>query len=151
MNAWRWLTRGATVLLTLTFLAAAWPKLVDPPGFRQTLFHYALLPEGALVPLALTLPWVELVAALALLLPRLRRSAALVLLVLLLAFSGALALNLARGRVVDCGCFGAAQGPRTEAEKRRDMTWDLARDLVLAVLALALVLPPRAADPEAAP
>lgn len=125
--------------LAAAFIWAALPKLADPPGFAQTLAGYALLPEAALAPAALLLPWVETCAALALLWPRTRRSAALLAMGLLLVFAVALGTNLAKGRVLDCGCFG--RGPTLSREEGlRRMRWALGRDAALLLVALSLVI-----------
>ena len=141
MNGWLrnpWVLRLSAWILGGTFLAAAWPKLADPPAFAQALHAYRLLPDAALAPLALTLPWLEGILALALISGLARRSAALAALALLLAFTGALALNLARGNPVDCGCFGSAQ-PRSADERLADMRLAIGRDVLLALLALHLL------------
>ena len=135
-----WALRLSAWILGGFFLAAAYPKLADPPGFAEALQGYALLPAAALAPLALLLPWVEALAGLALLTGIARRSAALLALALLLVFTGALTLNLARRHPVDCGCFGASRQPKTPDERLRAMRWDLARDLALVLLALHGVL-----------
>ncbi len=124
--------------LGLVMLAAAWPKLVDPPGFAQILFHYRLLPEATRHALALTLPWLELWIGLALITGRGECGAARVAFVLMLAFTAAIGINLLRGNPIDCGCFGA--GPvRTAAEKLVAMKWEILRDLAFAALAAPLL------------
>ena len=120
-------------------IAAAIPKIGDPPAFAQNLFAYHLLPAALLSPVALTLPWLELWTGVGLLLPRMRRSAALLALGVMLVFLGALGSNLARGNALDCGCFGAAKTVRTRAQKLFDMKVAIARDLGLGLLALHLL------------
>lgn len=138
----RWLPHLVGWGLGLVFLAAAFPKIADPPGFAQALHGFALLPARILAPLALTLPWLELWTGLALLAGLARRSAALVALALMLSFSGALGWNLHRGHAVDCGCFGSGAAHTTE-ERFRDMKLGLGRNLILALLALSLLVPRR--------
>jgi putative oxidoreductase len=134
-----WSLRLSAWILGAVFLAAALPKLADPPGFAQALYAYRLLPQPFLAPLALALPWLEAGLALALLAGLWRRSASLLALLLLLVFAGALSLNLARGNPVDCGCFGASGAARSAAERLADMRLALARDALLALLALHLL------------
>jgi uncharacterized membrane protein YphA (DoxX/SURF4 family) len=128
------LTLAARMILGLVFLAAALPKVADPPGFAKAIWAYALFPSWALNPLALLLPWLELVCGLALCLGRWIRAATLWISALLLSFSLALAINLARHHPVDCGCFGSA-APRSEPERLVDMRWALLRDVGLLLLA----------------
>ena len=128
------LTLGAVLL------AAAIPKLLDPPGFAQVLFHYQLFPEAVRHALALGVPWLELWMGLALITGRGRTGAARLALGLMLAFATAIGINLLRGHAIDCGCFGA--GPaRTAAEKLTSMRWEVLRDLLFAALALPLWRP----------
>lgn len=123
------------ILLGLAFIAAALPKISDPPGFAKAIWAYELFPAWSLNPLALLLPWLELVCGLALCLGFWPRAAALWVSGLLVAFMVALSINLARRHPVDCGCFGAT-AHRTEAERLEDMRWALARDAGLLLLAL---------------
>jgi putative oxidoreductase len=127
-------TLAARILLGLVFIAAALPKIADPPGFAKAIWAYALFPPWSLNPLALLLPWLELVCGLALCLGRWLRAAALWCAALLLSFSVAIAINLARHHPTDCGCFGTAPH-RSEAERLVDMRWALLRDIGLLFLA----------------
>jgi uncharacterized membrane protein YphA (DoxX/SURF4 family) len=134
-----WVTLAARIALGLVFIGAALPKIGDPPDFAKAIWAYELFPAWSLNPLALTLPWLELVCGLALCLGFWARAAALWTGALLLAFCLALSLNLARNHPVDCGCFGAA-APRTQAERMTDMRWSLLRDVGLLLLAAQVLL-----------
>ncbi len=128
------LALAGRVLLGLVFIAAALPKIADPPGFAKAIWAYALFPSWSLNPLALLLPWLELVCGLALCLGRWVRAAALWSSALLVSFSLALAINMARHHPIDCVCFGSA-APRSEAERLTDMRWALLRDIGLLLVA----------------
>ena len=128
------LTLAARLLVGLVFIAAALPKIADPPAFAKAIWAYALFPPWSLNPLALLLPWLELFCGLALCLGRWVRAATLWISALLLSFSLALAINLARHHPIDCGCFGSA-APMSEAERLADMRWALLRDVGLLLLA----------------
>ena len=130
---------AARMVLGLVFIAAALPKLMDPPGFAKSIWAYELFPAWSLHPLALVLPWLELLCGLALCLGLWIRAAAAWTAVLLLSFALALAINLARRHPVDCGCFGSAT-PKTEKERLIDMRWSLLRDAGLLLLAAQLLL-----------
>jgi uncharacterized membrane protein YphA (DoxX/SURF4 family) len=142
-----WLSLAARLVLGGVFLWAALPKLADPPAFAKALWAYQLFPEWSLHPLALTLPWLELLCGLALCLGFWLRAAALWLGALLLSFILALAINLARRHPVDCGCFGAS-APRTDAQRLTDMRWLILRDLALLFVAAQLfVATPKPSEP----
>lgn len=134
-----WTLRLMAWTVGLVFLAAAGPKIGDPPAFAQALHGFNLLPEPTLAPLALALPWLESFVGLGLILGLARRSAALLALVLMLTFTAALGWNLQQGHAVDCGCFGSGASKSTE-ERFRDMKVGLTRNLLLAALALHLLL-----------
>lgn len=127
------LTLAVRLLLGLVFIAAALPKIADPPGFAKAIWAYQLFPTWSLSPLALLLPWLELACGLALCLGFWLRAAALWIGVLLLSFCLALAINLVRHHPVDCGCFGAS-APKTETERLADMRWLILRDAALLLL-----------------
>ena len=147
MSALRWLRQPWTVrlcawILGATFIAAAVPKIIDPPGFAETIHAYRLVPEVALAPLALVPPWLELGLGLALISGWARRSAALLTFLMLAVFMAALAINLARGNPVDCGCFGVSTAVRTVPERLRAMRLDLLRDAALLLISLIVLLAP---------
>ena len=128
------LTLAVRIVLGLAFIAAAMPKIGDPPDFAKAIWAYDLFPPWSLNPLALLLPWLELSCGLALCLGFWLRAAALWIGALLLGFCLALTINLARHHPVDCGCFGATT-PKTSAERLTDMRWSLLRDVGLLLLA----------------
>jgi uncharacterized membrane protein YphA (DoxX/SURF4 family) len=130
----------ARIILGLVFIGAALPKLADPPAFAKAIWAYELFPAWSLNPLALLLPWLELLCGLALCLGFWVRAAALWLGALLLAFLLALTINLARRHPVDCGCFGAS-APKTEAERLADMRWSMLRDGGLLLLVVQILIP----------
>ncbi len=132
------LTMAVRVLLGLVFIAAALPKIMDPPGFTKAIWAYELFPVWSLSPLALILPWLELFTGLALCLGLWVRAAALWVAALLLSFSLALSINLIRQHPVDCGCFGAST-PGTESERLADMRWIILRDAGLLLLAIQVL------------
>ena len=105
----RFLFIGCRLLLAVVFLLAAVHKVVDPEAFAWAIYQYGVLPPGAVNAVAITLPWIEVTAALALLgSPRWRQGAALLLSGLLGAFVVAMITNLAQGAEIACGCFSHA-------------------------------------------
>lgn len=98
----------ARLVLAGVFLAAAVPKLADPLRFATDITNFRVFPDASLHLIAAVVPALELVAAVSLLVGWRVRGAALLLGGLLLGFTGLLALALARGLDLDCGCFGGA-------------------------------------------
>jgi uncharacterized membrane protein YphA (DoxX/SURF4 family) len=134
-----WLTVRVQIALGVLFVAAALPKLGDPPSFAHMIYNYRILP-GALVNLmALFMAWLELLVGLALILGIWTRASAALVGALLLVFVAAISLNLARGNAIDCGCFDVSLANRTAAERLADMRLDILRDLGM-LLMVAQVL-----------
>jgi uncharacterized membrane protein YphA (DoxX/SURF4 family) len=98
--------------------------------------------------LALWLPWIELVAGIAVLAGLWNKPAIAILSVLLVVFIAAISINLAKGRAIDCGCFGGKH-TLTDAERFFDMKVVIARDVGLLLLAGIVVRPVRRREPAA--
>lgn len=132
MSDWRrWLYHGARVSLGAIFLYAGLVKALEVTAFAGQIASYRLLPVAGNVGVAVTLPYVELLAGALLIGGRKVRPAALLVGLLNLLFIGALASAWARGLTIDCGCFrpgGAATS----------IPLALLRDLVF--LALAIIV-----------
>jgi hypothetical protein len=100
------------VALGLTLAAAfgvsAVPKLRHPRGFLLAVLLYRVLPPRLGTLYARILPPLELFVALLLLSGTAVRLAATIAAALLLSFMLAVGINIARGRDLDCHCFGHA-------------------------------------------
>ncbi|MEO8430266.1 MAG: MauE/DoxX family redox-associated membrane protein [Acidobacteriota bacterium] len=130
-----WLSIAVRVALGGIFVAAAIPKIADPPSFAHMIYNYRLLPGGLVGAAALWMPWVELLAGLALVAGVWRRGGALLAGGLLVLFVAAVGINLARGHAIDCGCFDVRDAGKTEAARFADMRWVLVRDAGMLLLA----------------
>lgn len=117
--------------LGFVFLSTSIPKLLSGDDFNKAVASYGLLPASLVGPVARWLPKVELVCAVALLMGLFVQGVSLALGVLLVVFAGAVAVNLARGREIDCGCYGLST-------PRRITKALVARDLLLAAMAFAV-------------
>lgn len=88
-----------------TFAVLSAYKIRFPVVFAAAIQGYDLL-SPRLIPLAaVAVPWMELLAGVCLILGWLSRGATLVLGVLSLSFSMMVAVTLARGLDINCGCF----------------------------------------------
>jgi uncharacterized membrane protein YphA (DoxX/SURF4 family) len=110
---WRWLALPVVMRITriaigLVFVTAALGKIADLPWFAQQVHNFRLTPGWAENALAMTLPWIELLAGLALVLGVRPRAGAAIAFVLMLAFTVAVGIAWARGLDFRCGCFGKA-------------------------------------------
>ena len=130
-----WLTVRLQFVLAAFFVVAGIAKVADPPGFAHEIHNFQLVPGVAVNAMALVLPWLEIVVGSALFFGIATRSAARILAVLILVFIVALSINLARGRPVDCGCFGTSTVVKTAEQRLADMKLAIARDVGLLILA----------------
>jgi hypothetical protein len=121
--------------LAALFAASAAHKLLAREQWPAIVRQYRLLPEVLATQAAVLLPLAETLAATGLLWPRARAAGAITAATLLLVYAAALAINLGRGRTaIDCGCFGP--------QRRQGIApWMVGRNLALAAMALALLLP----------
>ncbi len=85
-------------------------KLLDPNDFAQAIANYKLLPDNFINILAIILPWIEISAGLLLLFGVSVKENSIIISGMLIIFIIAIAISLARGLNIDCGCFGTANG-----------------------------------------
>jgi uncharacterized membrane protein len=121
-----WLYRGLRWGLALVFLYAGLIKLVDPASFAVIIAAYGLVPEGLLMPIAVVLPTLEVLAAIGLMVDL--RGSLTLMAVLMAIFIAVLGYGLWMGLDVDCGCFGPED---PEGRAFAGMRTALYRDFVL--------------------
>ena len=124
-----WLTVRVQIALGAIFVAAALPKIADPPSFAHMIYNYRIVPGFLINISALTMPWVELLAGLALILGVWTRPARWLIGAMLVVFILAISYNLMRNNAIDCGCFDVASAGKTHEERIRDMWLVIVRDL----------------------
>jgi uncharacterized membrane protein YphA (DoxX/SURF4 family) len=134
-----WLTVRVQIALGVFFVAAALPKVVDPPAFAHMIYNYRIVPGAFVNLMALVMPWFELLTGVALILGLWTRTSAALIGALLGVFIVAISFNLARGNAIDCGCFDVSAAGKSVAERLADMRWVVVRDLgMLAMVAQIL-------------
>jgi uncharacterized membrane protein YphA (DoxX/SURF4 family) len=133
-----WLTIRVQIALGAIFVAAALPKIVDPPSFAHMIYNYKLVPAPLLNLMALTMPWLELLCGLALILGIWKDTARTIIGVMLVAFIVAISVNLARGNAIDCGCFDVSAAGKTRAERLADMRLVILRDVGMLLMVAQL-------------
>lgn len=131
-----WVVRLAGIAIGVVFLAAALGKIGDLGAFATQVHNYRLVPVWSENLIAMTLPWIELLAGLALVLGVRPRAGAVILLALVLAFTFAVGSAWARGLDFECGCFGKASAATVGARK-------FAENVGYTLLAAIAVLRPR--------
>ena len=95
------------VALGAVFVYAAWAKLRPPwELFAMSIDAYKVLPYWAVVTVARTLPWAEMLIGLALMAGRWMRVTSAAASLLLLMFFVLMVRSYVKGMQIDCGCFG---------------------------------------------
>ena len=133
----KWVLLLLRVILGTIFIFAALPKIQDPPSFAHLIYNYKLLPLATINMVALVLPWLELICGVFLIFGIWKQTVSSVVAVLLLIFIAGIAINLAHGNAIQCGCFGHA-ATKTPTQLIYDMKLDILRDAAL--LAITVVL-----------
>jgi hypothetical protein len=126
--------------LAVLFAASTAHKLAALGEWPGVVRNYRVLPQALAVPAAAVLLIAGALTAAALCWPTTRRFGAGAAALQLILFAAAIAINLRRGRSsIDCGCFSSRLRQGLAA-------WMVARNLILALLALSLLWPatPRA-------
>ncbi len=117
------------VALGLVFAVAGGLKIGHFDAFASQIAGFQLLPQPLIAPLALLLPFVEVLLGVYLIVGLFTRAAAAFGAFQLAVFAGAIASAVVRGISTSCGCFGPADQTTT--------SWpEVTRDASLVVVAL---------------
>lgn len=112
------------------FIWAGALKVAQPLDFAQTIKNYQAFPHDLIFPIALVLPWVEVLSGAGLIAGVLKRSSAFIAAVLLAGFIALVGSALVRGIDTSCGCFGSLS-------RRADLGL-MAMDAVLLLMAVSV-------------
>jgi uncharacterized membrane protein YphA (DoxX/SURF4 family) len=93
------------IVLGGIFIYASLDKIAHPAEFAKAIGNYHVLPFGLENLLALTLPWLELLAGVALITGVMINGAAIMVIIMNIIFIFAISQALARGISIECGCF----------------------------------------------
>jgi uncharacterized membrane protein YphA (DoxX/SURF4 family) len=104
--------RVCQIATGVVFALSGLAKVGDLRAFAEQIHNFRVVPVATEHLLAMTLPWIELVAAGALILGVRARHGAVLASIALTLFTVAVLVAMARGLDVDCGCFGTAKASR---------------------------------------
>ncbi|MGB5485817.1 MAG: MauE/DoxX family redox-associated membrane protein [Lysobacterales bacterium] len=121
-----WIYRIVRWVLGGIFIYSGATKLLAPQTFAVLIEAYGLVPDMLLMPVALILPALEVVAGVGLLFDI--RGSLAVIAGLLLLFIAILGYGIRMGLDVDCGCFGPEE---PEAEAFHGLRLALYRDMAM--------------------
>lgn len=126
MRALDWLYTLSRWGLGIVFIYAGGVKLLEPEVFAVLIESYGIVPDPLLMPVAVALPLLEVIAGAGLLIDMEGSLATITL--LLLIFMAILGYGIHMGLDVDCGCFGPED---PEAKAFHGLRESLYRDLVM--------------------
>jgi uncharacterized membrane protein YphA (DoxX/SURF4 family) len=120
------------MILGAVFMYASFDKLANAQAFADVISNYKMLPVQLVNPLAIFLPWVELITGLFLITGKWVKGSLLIYTTLLVIFIIALAQALLRGLDISCGCFSVKPSSTSEVWLR------LIEDIVLLFVSVYL-------------
>jgi uncharacterized membrane protein YphA (DoxX/SURF4 family) len=123
------------IFIGMIFLWSGVSKAFNPAQFTATIEAYGLLPDLLILPTALTLILLEIVAAIGLLFDKWGSLTAIAIMMLL--FLTVLGYGIFLGLDIDCGCFGPND---PEAKAFHDLRGAFVRDLWLMLAIIYLYL-----------
>jgi len=122
-----WLALPMRLYLGCVFLLACQHKIAHPGSFAVDVATYGILPLSLVNLMAIGLPWVELAAGVLLVVGFKSRAAASMVFGMMVMFIAALAIALAQGLDMACGCFASQavqdEDPISAMTVLRDVGW----------------------------
>jgi putative oxidoreductase len=134
----RWLLFIFRLIVGGIFIWAGAMKIADPLDFAQTINNYRAFSHIIIFPIAVVLPWVEVLSGAGLIAGILKKSSALISSLLLAGFIALVGSALVRGIDTDCGCFGVFS-------RKADLSL-VATDAVLLLMAVAVLFSRRRSE-----
>ena len=128
-----WTYRIIRIFIGGVFLWSGFGKLLDPKSFAVIIEAYGLIPGSWVMPVAVLLPALEVVAALGLLMDI--EGSLTMISVLLVLFMTIVSYGIWMGLDVDCGCFGPED---LEGKAYHGLRPALYRDIVMMVAVIFL-------------
>ncbi len=131
----RWILGGL-------FIYASLHKIIETETVARDIQNYKLVPYAVTNLMATILPWIEFLAGLFLITGTMLRGSAAILTALLFMFIIAIAISLARGLNIHCGCYELAG--TTESvnanEVRVEMIWHIFENIILMGMGQVIIL-----------
>ena len=97
------------IYLGVVFIAACLYKISQPHEFALSIATYGILPTELVNPMAIMLPWIELVCGLTLIFGLWTKASALAISGMMIMFITALLIALSKHLHMSCGCFASAE------------------------------------------
>jgi len=114
--------------LGVVFIWASMDKIINPEQFAEMVYHYKILPILLVHPVAVYLPWLELITGVLLVIGVWERAGLIIFNLFIFIFSIALASALYRGLDIHCGCF------TVDPNAEKELLMSLLRDILFLFL-----------------
>jgi uncharacterized membrane protein YphA (DoxX/SURF4 family) len=118
------------LFIGIMFIYASTTKIAYPAEFAKNVEAFRLAPYWLVNPVAVLLPWLELICGLFLVIGLSTRTAAVVVGALLAAFTVGIAINVMRDAPISCGCF--------DSVGEEISWWYVLRDSILVLLTVQI-------------
>jgi putative oxidoreductase len=93
------------IFIGALFIISSVTKIPEPARFADSIANYKILPDFLLMPMAYTVPWIQLIAGVCIILDIYAQSSAFILCGLLVVYIAAITSAFVRGFEIECGCF----------------------------------------------
>jgi putative oxidoreductase len=121
-----WISLPLRLYIGYVFLYACYHKIVSPGSFAVDVATYQILPLQLINLMAIILPWIELAAGIMIVIGWRTRAASLLIAGMMAIFIVAIAIALAKGLDMSCGCFASQsieEDPISMMTIVRDLGW----------------------------
>ncbi|MBU1220390.1 DoxX family membrane protein [Myxococcota bacterium] len=113
-----WVSLLPRLITGITFIIAAWPKILNPDDFAWSINMYQMLGREYINFMAVTLPWLEMITGVAIIIGFRTRAMAFLLCGMLVMFIVALTYAIVNHiEMPGCGCFSQEGAKAIDAYK----------------------------------
>ncbi len=95
----------ARIIIGLMFVIVGVGKIAHPAEFADEIANYQILPNFFINIAAITIPWIELIAGILVIFGIKQKPSATIILLMLIVFTSGVAVAMAKGLNIDCGCY----------------------------------------------
>ncbi len=121
----------ARIVVALMFIIVGVGKITHPDEFAREISNYQLLPILFINPLAVILPWLEVITGTMILFGIQIRANAFLVSLMLIAFTTAIIIAVAKGLSINCGCYSQIAAQKVGLPKILENTGLIILSLIL--------------------
>lgn len=121
----------ARIVVALMFIVVGVGKIAHPEEFAREISNYQLLPILFINPLAVILPWLEVITGMMILFGIQIRANAFIVSLMLITFTTAIIIAVAKGLSINCGCYSQIAAQKVGLPKILENTGLIILSLIL--------------------